>query len=242
MTTVTFNAANITRDYIVMNVQRPFAVRTHQLVNVPGRNGAVLGNSTFDVVEITMDIGLAGDSRANRATELRDLAAILNTDSPVQLSFSDDAGKYYLAMGSGGNQTMYINADRIEGVTFTCPDPIMFGASRTESFSGGSATISTLGNMPCDVSLQFSTVSGNSDNLFIVQDDTTGFQIEVPIPSGTTPTVSIDCKTRSVLVGGVSAVPTIASDWFEGFTAGSRTFSIFGGSGTGTITVQDRWV
>lgn len=242
MTTVTFNSSTLTASYIVTNVQRPFAVRKHDLVTVPARNGAVLGNSRFEVAEIVMDIVLAGDTRKNRADKMRVLASILNNPTPVQLSFSDDDGKYYLAMGSGGNIRRYINADYIEGVTFTCADPVMFGATRTVSFSGGSATIQSKGNMPCDITMDFTSASGNVDDLFIVRDTVTGYDLEIPIPTGTTPAVEIDCRNRTVLVGGASAVPTLASDWFEGFTAGNRTFSIFGGSGTGTITVQDRWV
>lgn len=242
MTTVIFNSSTLTASYIVTNVQRPFAVRTHDLVTVPARNGAILGNSRFEVAEIVMDIVLAGDTRRNRADEMRILAAILNNETPVQLSFSDDDGKYYLAMGSGGNITRYIGADYIEGVTFTCADPVMFGETRTESFSGGSATIQSKGNMPCDITMDFTSASGNSDDLFIIRDTVMGSDLEIPIPTGTTPTVEIDCRNRTVLVGGASAVPTLASDWFEGFTTGNRTFSIFGGSGTGTITVQDRWV
>lgn len=242
MTTVTFNSSTLTASYIVTNVQRPFAVRKHDLVTVPARNGAVLGNSRFEVAEIVMDIVLAGDTRKNRADKMRVLASVLNNPSPVQLSFSDDDGKYYLAMGSGGNIRRYINADYIEGVTFTCADPIMFGASREQSFVGGSATINTLGNMPCDVSFDFTTVTGGVGDIISITETLTGKKLQIPIENGTTPAVKIDCRARTVLVGGNSAVPTLASDWFEGWTNGSHAFSIDVGSVTGKIKVQDRWV
>ena len=242
MTTVTFNSSTLTASYTVMNVQRPFAVRTHELLDVPGRNGAILGNSKFDVAEISMDILLTQSSRKLRADALRALATILTTDEPKQLSFSDDDGKYYLAIASGGQILPYIDADVVEGVTFTCADPIMFGANREQAFAGGAATISTLGNMPCDVSFDFSTVTGGAGDIISITETLTGKKLQIPIENGTTPAVKIDCRARTVLVGGNSAVPTLASDWFEGWTNGSHAFTVDVGSVTGKIKVQDRWV
>lgn len=238
-TTVTFGTTDLTATYLVTNVQRPLGVRTIGLVDIPGRDGQALGNVTYDTVEISMDVIIMGGTHEERSDSMRNLAAILSSREPVKLAFSDDGSKYYMAVPNGGEIQRYIDADYISAVTFTCPDPAMFGEIKSETMDSDSITIEVEGNYPTKPTITCAKATNGDGNVWGVRLDNQDF-VHMALSTSDVK-ASIDCENRVAMEGSRHSLITLDSDWLV-LDPGEHTITLDQGTGYPTITWQERWV
>lgn len=256
-TKVYFDGYELTKHFVVQNLQRPFAKKNIDLVTLPGRDGAIIGNTTYDPVEITMDLVILDESRGKRSDIMRELALLFNTDEPKRLHFSDegeDPGLFYLAVANGGDIERFIGADRITGITFTCPEPAMYdGDVRVETIPYNSQSAASLefdvaGNYPTSPVFT-GTVTGNDQNNFgllhYMRDDKGAILISeellIPLRTGGETRITIDCTKRTVREGSVNTIPSLYSDWFT-FLPGKHEVMFNYGSGDLEMTFYERWL
>lgn len=146
MATVTFDNHDLTADFIIGELTREYLMKEVEQIAVPGRDGAMFASAFLTPVKISMTVTYASNDPSERSDALRNLAGILNVYSPKKLAISDDGGKYYLAVPSGGDITRFVGAESFQ-LTFTALDPAMYGAARSATVpSGGSAEITVGGN------------------------------------------------------------------------------------------------
>lgn len=101
------------------------------IVDSPGRAGGMLvgRNRKSRVIEVPIEIRRNGILDLQKTKE--EMAAWLNTDTPVPLSFSDEPDRVYYAMTDGQLNVDEI-LDRGKGtITFICPDPNRYGMKKT---------------------------------------------------------------------------------------------------------------
>lgn len=248
-TKVYFGDYCLTDHFAVMNVKRPFSKKTIELVDLPGRDGAVVGSMTYDPVVITMDLAVVGGNRGQRSDRMRELAALFNNEEPQYLWFTDDhddPGMRYPCYASGGDIERYINLDNIVGVTFTCPEAAAYGALVTETVNAGATvTMDVDGNYPTKPTITIQNAVPYSGVVGITDTWSDGSytysnMLEIPLSANASEIV-IDCEKRTVFVDGVSTVPTLLSDWFS-FVPGSHSIAQVPGSGDVTIEYYERWL
>lgn len=252
-TQVWFDGYNLTEHFVVQNLVRPFSKKNIDLVTLPGRDGAVIGNTTYEPVEISMDLVILDESRGMRSEIMRDLALLFNTDEPKRLQFSDEGsepGMFYLAVANGGDIQRFVGADRIEGVTFTCPEPAMYGDLITLNISSMmTETFFVEGNYPTRPTITCANaVRDSTTGLWGVRHtadiDTTrqiAADLKIPLPNDSATNLVIDCTKRTVRRGSVNTVPTIDSDWFI-MSPGEHAISQNLGEGAVTVTYYERWL
>lgn len=238
MTTVTFGGWELTEHFIVSDLVRSYLPRSASMVKVDGRDGELFRSVSLDRLEISMTATYVGDPES-RSDALRELALHLNTYEPERLEISDDGGKYYMAVASGGSVERYIGAETVE-LTFIVPDPAMYGDEVTVTVpSGGSVTFEVGGNSATKPSISASAASMDSSGFWGVRLDGGDY---VHIEHSVSPvSVECDCAKRTLKISGQSALPTLTSDWLI-LTPGEHTISNDLGTGASEITYVERWL
>ena len=235
--TVIFNGYDLTQNFIVGGCVRELAVRNIEQLDVPGMDGALLSTANYAPITISMAITYAGDA-ASRSDAFRELARELDTYAPAALSISDDGGKYYLAVPSGGEILRFVDAEQVT-VSFACLDPVMYGEPDSVEIAAGETTEFEVGGT-YRVLPEISVESASADQgtgFYSISID--GGTFDVPVAHAGS-AIEGDCATRTLSVGGEAALPTLASDWPE-LEPGSHTATV-AGTGACTLSWTERWL
>lgn len=239
-TAVTFNGYDLTQNFVVSNLSRPLLVRTPQTIEVPGRDGQLYTATYLDPIEITMELATLSNDEQEISNAFRTLALALNVSEPSQLAISDDDGKYYLAIPYGAEIERWIGAQKVP-ITFYCPDPAMYGETKTVTVpSGGAVTFDVGGNTYTYPSFTASATRDSTSLLWSVRLDGGDF---IQVATGSTSAVSVecDCKKRTLKVGNTQTLPTLTSDWFV-LAPGTHVLQNDVGTGAATFTYTERWL
>lgn len=234
-----FDGHDLNSLFVVSSVQRGLPPREPTLVDVPGRSGALFGGTRATPPTITVSLYAIGSTREQRQQAMRTLAGWLAVDEPKRLVLGDEGGRYRLAVPSAdASMSQWIDADSVE-VTFTCPDPWLYGEVMTETLpSGGTLAITVGGTAPTWPTITANATGGSQGSWIVTLEDGTG--IYASIPSGTTHALTADCGARTLVVNeGVAMLPP-SYDWPR-LTPGAHTLTMAQGTGDATVTWVERW-
>lgn len=233
-TDVLFNGYLITDRFIVSDLTRGFAKRDTKSISVPGMDGAIFGSSVLAPIEVSMTVSYVSNDEYERQSALNELAEVLNVSEPEPLYIPPGRASYYLAVPSGGDLTRYVGAESFK-LTFTVPDPVMYGHPSKTVRAFGTLTVGGNYRTYPSFSMPSATAAGG-----ILGISVNGGTFDIPIDDSSPHAVIIDCSNRTVTVDGTSKLPTIGSDW-PVFEPGSNTAQLSSGTGTVTINYHERW-
>lgn len=242
MDIVTYDGHELTRSYIVTNIRRgiPYVNPNLELVGDRGRYAFLGSQLVPPTISFTI---LAGEMDVTRRREaVRELAPILLVDRFVRVSFSSDDGRYYMAIPQGEIPLQeFVRSGRLD-VTMTCDSAAMYGRQMGVTVpSGGSVTFNVGGNDATRPRIKASAaVRDGSSGVWGVRLDGADV-IKVPLASSSSRAIEIDCESRTCKVAGVTALPTLDSDWME-LGVGRHTLTNHLGSGQCVVTWDERWV
>lgn len=125
------------KDYIEIDyseARTSFAERSHDLINVPGRPGAILSQSNTGVRTLYVPIIVHYRDFQELQKIKEDMATWLIHDNPKELKFFDEMDRAYFAVVDD-----VLNLDELlrvgKGViTFICPDPYKYGSQKKVLF------------------------------------------------------------------------------------------------------------
>lgn len=213
-----------------------------ETVDVPGRDGTVLREVTYESRTITLECRLFEDTWEGFET-LRDvLVTYLMTHGEMKLTVRTHPDEYYMAYLDSMTE-----GDRIGGtgigyleLEFIASDPWRYGAEQSVTIpSGGSATFLVNGNLPATASISAeSAVRSSGSTVWGVRFDEGDFA-HIATGSDSARTIVIDGTTRSAKIAGAVAMITLDSNWPE-LLPGRHTARMDEGTGEATLTWQER--
>lgn len=260
---IVFDGVNINdgERYTATNFVQSVGVRDMDLITIPGRDGAAIGQNTIQPIVFSCDIVIGGATVAERDANLRDLfgqtvagefADVLAADGVRELAIHEDDGteRHYMAAPSGGEVQRNADSLIIEGVTLTCPDPT-YTDGVTHTVTGVPAVIEYEGNAPAELRISYTAAAGsgipNGNGFSWACGDTSGVFAVYFYDAVNPRTVNVDTAARTARIGSgaenYNEIPTLASDWPQ-LMPGTNTFSTDASLGTITdITVEyeTRW-
>lgn len=243
-TTVTFNGYDLTANYHVANLKVSLLPREILSTQVPGMDGAHFSGVTLSPKDITLTLTCKASTMTARETSARTLAGVLNVSEPKALSISVEDGRYWLAIPTSDSDAIYYANHTSFDVTFRALDPVMYGATKTVTLSNSTAQSVTIGGTyPTQPTITSSNCYGaSSSNKYIkVSNETTSEYIQIPCEYSGTHSLEVDCAKRYAKVDGSTVGITMDSDWLS-FTPGTIALKRALGSGTFTLTYQERWL
>lgn len=237
---ITYNGYDLTANFAVeYHVERQLAAWEPALVEVPGRDGSLVGGSRALPVEVKMDLYAMASTRSARQTAMRQLASYLAVREPKPLTLDDEGGLYRMAMPTDEAPTSaYLNADRIE-LTFVCPDPRLYGTERTVSVGTSATSVTIGGTAPTSPTITV-TATPNSSGVWKITNVTTGGYMQVQLTTGSSHSVVFDCAKRTVTVDNAVAMLAPACDWFE-LPPATYSLRVTSGSGTASVKYREMW-
>ena len=235
-TRVYFDGTELTAFTVVSDLQRPLLPRRAEYVSVPGADGAIFAGVVDDTRTLRLTLTIKGNDPTRRAHAARQLASVLDVDSPRPLHISEDAGLYYMAMpNASADGTRYLNGESFE-VEFTC-DPFMYGRERSFAVNvanNGTQRIVVTGTRPVPVALDVRLTSGGTWRLAVDGKDYYTAQV-----SGAT-SLTLDAGSRVARrTGDLYALPP-TNDWLW-LEPGAHTLTSYGVGIQGTLTYTERW-
>lgn len=237
---VTFNGHDLTTSYSIdYRIERGLPEWQPSLIEAPARNGAIYAGTRAQPAEITMRLVPTSTDRALRQQALRTLAGWLAVSEPKVLNLGDEGGLYRMAVPTGEAEIEpYIDADVVE-VTFVCPDPRLYGESKSTTVGTSAKSVTIGGTAPTALSVTV-TATPNSSGEWCLTNSTTGDYMLVRMTTGSSHAVVIDCAARSVTVDGTVNMLTPDSDWLTP-APGTYSLKVTKGSGTSTVAWREMW-
>lgn len=243
MTTFIYNGHDLADILDVAKIEMPaMAPAAPTVRDVPGMDGAAYCGTRMEPMEIRVRARLATCSTepAEIQRQWARVAALLRSDEPAPLTLAP--GLYRMAVLQGATDLEFYSYSAIAELSFLCPDPVAYGDERTVTVpSGGSATFNVGGTYPAKPVIEAaSAVRDGSSLVWGVRLDA-GDVLQVATGSESARKVVLDCAARTCAVAGATALPTLASDWFE-LAPGDHTIENHLGSGACTVAFRERWV
>lgn len=238
---VSFNGVVLSDLYTVVGIDRPPAGVVNLTQEISGYDGTKVTGSYIPSGTITMHILLKNMSVTERREEIRKIRALLQTDGLGELRFSSDNGLYYKAKLDGDfGVTQHVRADMLT-ITFLVEQNILYGDVHTVTVpSGGSVTFMVEGTYKAHPIISGRVNGAPSTFLWGVRLDE-GDYVRVVTGSTSERDVAIDCEERTASVSNAVSMITLNSDWLE-LTSGEHTIRNDIGTGSCTVTWQDRWL
>lgn len=118
-----------------------FAPVRRNLLTIQGMPGAYLESTDTEVRVIEQPILINGKDRKDVRQLEEDLAEWLITDKPAKLIFDDEPNRVYYAVVDGALNIEDIARFGKGTITFICPDPYKYGASKLATFPSEVASI-----------------------------------------------------------------------------------------------------
>lgn len=237
---LSFGGTDLTRWLEAPSVERPVVAEAAlDLIDVPGRDGALLNGGRLRPLVLTVSGTLVGDTAAEVEASRRALAgALLSGGETRRLVLPDDDAVFYDAVLSGSSSLSRGRERPRATLRFSVPDACGWGAGErsatiaanyavTLDVGGNAATRPTISA----TALRASVTAGTSHD---------GARAELTL-SGLTAgdAVAIDMSREAVEVNGLAAYPSLASDYWA--LAPGRT-EVFLYGAEGTVTWRERWV
>ena len=226
---------------------RPLPSVEPVLERVAGFDGYRFNGADLVPQPITLKL-VAFGSAARRTELLRELAPVLASCEPAKLAMSGDNGRYRMVVPTGEIES----APRVTGGSVTLAlqplEAAMHGDERSVTVpSGGSVTFIAGGNHRTRPVIRASAVRNSTSKLWGVRLDGGDF-IHVATGSSSARAVVLDCDARTCTVQGLTALPTLDSDWLEfepldeDLNPIEHVLSIDNGTGAATVTWTERWL
>lgn len=214
-----------------------------ETTDVPGRRGSVLSGTTLAQRPITLECRAFRDSWQDFEKLKDELSAVLYQGGPFTIYLRNHPDEYYLARFVSMDE-----GDRIGGtgigyleLSFIADDPWRYGPIKSASVTTSNTMFYVEGSAPAAVQIaSTNAVRSSSSEVWGVRFDDKEF-VHVGLPSSSSTRVAIDCDERSALVNLSATMITLDSDW-PTFSPGIHTAKVDQGSGSATITWQERSV
>ena len=241
MEQVTFNDIVISDFFQVAGVRRPLAGRVNSTLEISGMDGtrvtgSVMMPSTLSVLLVVSDM-----NDTQRRDAVRNLSSMIHTDEPKVLSFSSDNGLYYKAILDGEVPFQEHVRSGIVELNFITESPVLYGAVRSVTVpSQGEVTVYVDGTYPALPKITGNVQGTASNGLWGLRLDD-GDYMRIVTGSNSTRAIVMDSESRTASVAGAAKLPTLDSDWFE-LGAGMHKIKNDVGSGSSTVTWQERWL
>lgn len=231
--------------FSITDLSRPLPPSRNEWQTIPGAHGDTFRARTMGPrkLSFTLWTHISQDSHADLQAEAALLASWLWPSSPglLVLTISDEDGRVRLVVPDGD-----LNFDEYERrgairLSFVQPDPICdLGSAKTYTVpSGGSVTLVTGGTHPAKIAVAATSAVRNSTSLLWSLTFDSQDKLRIATGSSSGRAISIDCATRAVKLAGATHMVTLDSDWPE-LWPGTHTVTMDQGTGTATLTVQDR--
>lgn len=187
-------------------------------IDVPGRDGSVLRELTYESRDITLECRVLAPKWSDFDRVIDEISSALMDGQEHRLCVRTHPGEYYMAYLSSVTQDERIGGTGIGylELAFVASDPWRYGHEGKVSVpSGGSATFLVGGSAPAKVSVRTSyAVRDSNSTVWGVRFDEGDF-MHVATGSSSYRRVVIDGANRSVSVAGVTSMLTFDSDWVK---------------------------
>lgn len=204
-------------------------------VEVPGRPGQAFAGVRLGMRELTVAMRLRLMPDGDVPAAHRELAAALYKDSPRKLVLPDDPGRYYMAVMTGPSDLDNLWYTGGAEVTFTCPDPIIYGAERRCELPGTARVGGTFETYP---TVTARPAKGSS---WRVTNRSTGEYVELVYDFKGTEEVTVDTEGMHCEIDGTGAdrYVSVYSDFFA-LAPGKVEVTL--SSGTGEMRWDEKWL
>lgn len=211
-------------------------------IDVPGRDGTILREVTYEPRTITLECRLFEKTWEDFETMRDVLVTYLMTHGEIKLVVRTHPDEYYMA-----HLDSISEGDRIGGtgigyleLAFIANSPWRYGETRSVNIpSGGSASFLVNGNLPAKASVTAaSAVRSGGSTVWGVRFDEVDF-VHIATGSSSSREVEIDGITRSAKVANAVAMITLDSNW-PVLQPGPHTVRMDEGTGAATLTWQER--
>jgi predicted phage tail component-like protein len=126
--------------------ERPvFAPVKRKLLYIPGRPGAHLEGTDFDIRIQRVTVWVNAENGESLQKIKEDMAAWLITKSPAELIFEDEPDRIYYAAVDGGLDLDELVSCGQGVITFICPDPYKHTSEFSKTFKDDKVSIRNLG-------------------------------------------------------------------------------------------------
>ncbi len=154
---------------------------TPTLLTVPGRHGSWDAGMTLGETVISIDVGFMESSHEAAAEKRHALAAWLVTETPRELTLSDEPGMVWYARLDGSTDLEEFVRSRRGEITFVAADPYAYAAEPdTFEVTQGANSIDNAGGVPTPPVLEL-TVDGDTSFIDIASADSF---VRVGVPAG----------------------------------------------------------
>ena len=227
--------------YLRVNPHRSLGpVTSVETETVSGRDGSRLVSARLAEGTVSVDVALRAGAREDMAELRRMLAAALWTGGETaRLVLPDDPGRYLLAVVDGESQLDTLWHTGRATITFRCPDPVAYGATRradmrtrADVYVGGTyRTSPVIEALPAKGSYYRVTLPATGQMV----------QVNMSFTGAGDQLLTIDCAAQHCDINGSSADPyvTLESDYFD-LEPGPAT--IQASSGSATVRWTERWI
>lgn len=223
---------------LVVDVQRSFPKLEVKTVQVPSTDKQVLTSATRVPPTISAKLVMTEADTVAMREIVRELAPILMSKEPHDLSFESDGGLYYRAIVDGMPKIQELITSGSITVTWNALDAYMHGPTSQVTMTG-TKTITVNGTERTP--LLISGTCTPSSNYFGIKVDDQYFAMVKTLTNSSNQTIVIDCGNRTCKLNGVTKQLTLESDWLV-LDAGEHTLAWKQGTGNVTVSWEERWL
>lgn len=240
MESVAFNGVELSGKYKVLVIRGlpPMQVETGE---IPGFDGYVVKGAKRMPPTITLRFVLGPASNHRMVERIHELSALLDVREPKRLELGEDEGLWCMAMPSGEMEwKRHVNSGSVD-VPFLVEEAAMYGRERSVTVPSGSYVDFIVGGTyPAKPRISANAVRNASSTVWGLRLDNGDF-IHIATGSDSSRAIVVDCKERTCTISGVTAVPTLDSDWLE-LSPGKHRLAMDNGTGAATVTWTERWI
>ncbi|MEY8748941.1 distal tail protein Dit [Alkalicoccobacillus gibsonii] len=230
---------------VVREVETPLLPSaTHRTINVSNMHGAIDVGRKYEPREITVQIGIKGDSYESVRSQARTIAAWLNSDKLEKLVLEDEPDKYYMARIVDDTDLKPLFRYEETSVTFIATNPFAISQKpKTVKLSknnskkvtvAGTAETFPVFNILMDAASDNFTISVKNEKYGTVH-----MKLFDKFIKGEP--VVVDCQSGTIRVDNRKAnILSLDSD-LATLVNGENTITC-SGSGTVEMTYTDRWL
>lgn len=197
--------------YLTVNMSRRIMPPTDaDIVDIPGRPGALLRDNKIEPLVIPVSIRLKADVGDNIADLRHILAGMLYTKEAAKLVLPDDEERYYMAVVTGDTTLSNLWYTGSTEVDFYCADPLAYGKKGSISVPNVDFTVKgTYETRPI-----ITCKPAANTNFLKITNNKTGEFLQMNRSFTGDETVVFDCEKEQATVNGTNKAITLASDFF----------------------------